>query len=185
MKEQERLMLKKNYEKMSNGDLLDRLAEGRGEYTEIAYELLLEEGKRRGIDEQINKPKELRDEETSDDDAIETSALETVDSEYKFYCGSVSALLIIQVIVAAIRLKITNFAEVYSVIAMLLNLSIIITWYCFLRGVHRMAKQFKIHNVTKTQPWIWVVGSLIPIFSLMVILRMFNYGRKLLKKLRI
>jgi hypothetical protein len=60
MKEQEKLMLKKNYEKMSNDELLNRLAEGKTQYTEVAYELLLEEAQKRNITDQLKKPKELK-----------------------------------------------------------------------------------------------------------------------------
>ena len=65
---EEKLMLKKNYEKMSDEELLDRLAEGKTQYTQIAYELLLEEAQKRGIANQLNKPKELKSIEKADTD---------------------------------------------------------------------------------------------------------------------
>lgn len=49
--EQEKQELKKRYEEMPDSELLERLSEGETEYTETAYALLLEEAKKRGIDD--------------------------------------------------------------------------------------------------------------------------------------
>ncbi len=60
MNGQKNVQLKDNYLRMSDDEILDRVAEGKSKYTEDAYGLLLDEAKRRNIEDLINKPKELR-----------------------------------------------------------------------------------------------------------------------------
>ena len=55
MEYQERLRLKKLYEQYSEEALLEMLSEGRQAYQEGVYELILEEAKKRGLEEKIEE----------------------------------------------------------------------------------------------------------------------------------
>jgi hypothetical protein len=112
-----------------------------------------------------------------------TSGLEIVKGEYKFYCGSVLAYFVITVISSAIIFVGTHKYPALLDLSIVIKFIYFIAWYTYLRGTYRLATHLKINNMTRTQPWLWVIGSLIPIICFIVILRMFGYARKLLKEL--
>jgi len=58
----EKLRLKKVYSEMPEQQLLDMLSADEHEYQEGAYELLLEEAKRRGIEEELDKIRKNQEE---------------------------------------------------------------------------------------------------------------------------
>ena len=184
MKEQEKQTLKKKYEQMPDGELIERLAEGRDQYTEVAYELLSEEVKKRGIEDQINKPKDSQIE-------AEISDIKEVERDYRFYCVSITIVLVI----LFVQIAIPNFVAAYRHVHQLSDyessplLSILwiiggIVGVIFLFTLGRMGGHLKSHNMTKLKPWVWVVGAFVPVVSLIIILRIFILTRRLLKKMQ-
>ncbi len=60
MEQEEKIRLKKQYEEMPEEELIQRLSARETDYEEGIYELLLQEAKRRGIDERINGAKRAK-----------------------------------------------------------------------------------------------------------------------------
>ena len=143
MNGQKNVQLKDNYLRMSDDEILDRVAEGKSKYTEDAYGLLLDEAKRRNIEDLINKPKELRPKAKMSENEVDK-----VQIKGKRYIGWGSLVLLYGLIRAVLTegfgvgSKSFEFQGIFSFIGMLVAFTVplgLIALFLFWKGKKLLA----------------------------------------------
>jgi magnesium-transporting ATPase (P-type) len=175
MDDKEKQKFGEHYATVPDETLLELLKGGEAGLVEGAYELVRNEATKRKLVNVDGNPildagKEIK--------SI-VSDLATVNGAYNFCCISLLMFLLVCIIGVAIRVTIPK-----SNVAYVIMLFSFMFQCVFLSGIYGMAKQLKIHNMSKTSPWLWVIACFIPIVALIGMLRIVIRSKQLLKKLR-